>query len=67
MLSGRNLLPAGIALLAVSLTIGLRSLWSVYGWIKAYRRRQAQLAIGSLALTGLILTGLLLNSFVKLL
>ena len=64
LLSGRNLLPAGIALLVVSLMVGLRSLWSIYGWLKAYRRRQAQLAISSLALTGLLLTGLLLSSVI---
>lgn len=62
-LSAKNLLPVGIAFLGVSLVIGLRSLWSVYGWVRPYRKRQARLAITALAFTALLLSGLLLNSF----
>jgi hypothetical protein len=62
MLSAKNLLAAGVALLIVSLAIGLRSLCSVYGWVKRYRKRQARAAIASLAFTALLLAGLLIDS-----
>jgi len=63
LIAGMNLLPAGMALLTVSLAIGLRSLWSVYGWVKPHRKRRARLAINGLAFTALLLAGLLLDSF----